>query len=91
MLFRSVLVAERKSLWSKSRSVTEPEKMAEIKEQIAKCSERLKEIRWEVKHCDEIAQRSGVIESNLKQVEQDYEKQTQGKEKNKDESFRRRR
>ncbi len=87
----SELVAERNKLRSKLRSAKDPETVCEIKQQIAECSTKLKDLRWEVKHCDEIAQRSGVIAENLKQATEQEQLKQNGKEHNKDESFRRRR
>lgn len=77
------LVLQRKKLWNESRSVTDPQKMADIKAKIAKCSDRLKEIRWDIKYCDDIAVRSGVIEKSLEQIEKEEQIKAQDKSKNK--------
>ncbi len=84
------LIEQRKKLWSKSRSITDPEQMVNIKEQINKCSTRLKEIRKEVKHCDEIADRAPVINEKIAVVEKETQEKLNRKEQTKDESFRRR-
>lgn len=57
----------------------DPEKAAEIKEQISALSKELAALRREVSLCDDIAERSGVIKEKIKAVRKD--EQIKGKEK----------
>lgn len=57
----------------------DPEKAAEIKEQISVLSKELAALRKEVSLCDDIAERSGVIKEKIKAVRKD--EQIKGKEK----------
>ena len=63
------------------RSSTSPATAQETRQQIQEISEELKRLRKEVKHCDAIAERSGVIEENLKQVHRDQVEEQERKEK----------
>lgn len=65
-----------------------PEKAAEIKDQISAFSKELAVLRKEVTLCDGIAERSGVIKEKIKAVRKD--EQIKGKEKNDYEHIRRR-
>ena len=62
--------------------------LSEVKEQIAVLSKELSTIRREVKLCDDIAMRSGVMKEKIKAVRED--EQSKGKEQNRDEQYRRR-
>ena len=85
------LSAERKALYKKQRTVkcqSDPKLAEAVKKEIDGLTEQLKVLRREVHLCDDIAQRSGVITEKLKAVRED--EQTQGKEKQQNESIRRR-
>lgn len=77
----SALTAERKRLYKLQRTAavkSNPEKAAEIKEQISAFSKELAALRREVSLCDGIAERSGVIQEKIKAVRKD--EQIKGKE-----------
>ena len=83
------LTADRKQLYRKQRTVavkTDEALQNQIKTQIAAMSSQLTQLRREVRLCDDIAQRSGVMQEKLKTVRED-EKAT-GKEKTRYEQFR---
>ena len=83
----SRLTAERKELYRLQRTATvraDPQRTAEIKEQITAISGTLAGLRKEVMLCDDIAVRSGVIAEKIERV------QTQEKELRANESIRRR-
>ena len=85
------LTEERKSLYRAQRTVavkTDAAKLAEVSAGIASISKELSLLRREVKLCDDIAIRSGVIKEKIKAVRED--EQPERKEKTRDESFRRR-
>ena len=82
------LISHRKELYSKSRSVHDGEKKAEIKSELSDISKRLKVIRKEVRLCDGITARSGTLKEKLKTIRAD-EQETKRKELNKDEHRRR--
>lgn len=87
----SALTAERKQLYKLQRTAAvkaNPEKAAEIKEQISAFSKELAALRKEVSLCDGIAERSGVIKEKIKAVRRD--EQIKEKEKNDYEHIRRR-
>ena len=85
------LTADRKVLYRKQRTVSvksDDERLSAVKEQITAVSRELAALRREVRLCDDIAERSGVIKEKLKAVRED--KESQGKENKRDEQFRRR-
>lgn len=85
------LSSDRKQLYRQSRtkSVTGDEnRLSEVKSQIFALSKRLNTLRREVCLCDDIAVRSGVIVEKIKAVRED--ENSQGKDRKKDEQFRRR-
>lgn len=76
------LTADRTHLRNEIRRVDiSDERLSAAKSEIAEISEKLKGLHKEVKLCDGIAQRSGIIRDKLEQVIADEEK-TKGKEKN---------
>ncbi len=78
----TALTAERKQLYKLQRTAAvkaDPEKAAEIKEQISTLSKELATLRKEVSLCDDIAERSGIIKEKIKAVRKD--KQPERKEK----------
>lgn len=85
------LTADRKALYKKRRTVavkSDEERTSQVKAEIAALSKELATIRREVKLCDDIAIRSGVMKEKIKTVREDERKK--GKEQSKDEQFRRR-
>ncbi len=76
------LSVERTHLRNEIRKVgVSDERLSTAKSEIAEISKKMKELRREVKLCDGIAQRSGIIREKLTQVIAD-EEQSKGKEKN---------
>ncbi|NCC87759.1 MAG: relaxase [Clostridia bacterium] len=84
------LKKERQKLWNETRKITSPEQLSGVKKKISECSKRIKQIRVDVNLCDDIESRSPTIVMNLEQVEKDEKIQSQRKEKQKDEQWRRR-
>lgn len=85
------LTADRKALYRKQRTVsvkTDDDALARVKEQITAISNELSVLRKEVRLCEDIAIRSGVIKEKIRAVRED--EQSQGKENKRDEQFRRR-
>lgn len=85
------LTAERKELYRRQRTVemkSDADKLEEVKGQIGAISKELAALRKEVRLCDDIAVRSGVMREKIKAVRED--EKSQGKEKKRDEQFRRR-
>ena len=69
------LTADRTHLRNEIRKVNiTDERLSEAKEKISEISGRLKELRKEVKLCDGIAERSGVMKGTLEQVRAEEEK-----------------
>ena len=73
------LTDDRTQLRKVSRTKLTDEKLCEVKEEISSITDKLKTLRKEVKLCDGIAERSKVIEKNLKQIENE-EKDIERKE-----------
>ena len=85
------LTADRKALYKKKRTVavkSDPDRSAEVRADISAISKELADLRREVRLCDDIAVRSGVMREKIKAVREDAK--SQGKEKKRDEQFRRR-
>lgn len=85
------LTDDRKTLYRKQRTVSvksDDDALARVKEQITAISRELSALRKEVRLCEDIAIRSGVIKEKIKAVRED--EQSQGKENKRDEQFRRR-
>ncbi len=85
------LTADRKALYKQQRTVavkSDAERTSRVKEQIAALSKELTMIRREVKLCDDIAIRSGVMKEKLKAVRED--EKSQRREQSRNEQFRRR-
>lgn len=86
-----LLTADRKSLYRKQRTVSvksDEEALTKVKAQIADISKELAVLRREVRLCEDIAIRSGVIREKIKSVRED--EQSHGKENKRNEQFRRR-
>ena len=80
----SALTAERKQLYKLQRTAAvkaNPEKTAEIKEQISAFSKELAALRREVFLCDDIAERSGVIKEKIKAVREGENKRKENRDR----------
>lgn len=85
------LTADRKALYRKQRTISvksNDDALGRVKEQITVISKELSALRKEVRLCEDIAIRSGVITEKIRAVRED--EQSQGKENKRDEQFRRR-
>lgn len=85
------LSSDRKQLYKQSRAkavISDESKLSAVKGEISDISKRLNALRREAHLCDDIAVRSGVMAEKIKAVRED--EQSKGKEKNRDEQFRRR-
>ena len=65
----SALVSERAKLRNSLRRMTDTEKMTPIRERISDISKEMSELRWQMKICTEIAERSGVIEDIVNKID----------------------
>lgn len=77
-----MLTTQRKALYREQRTVavkSEPVRLAKVKAHIAAISKELAGLRREVRLCDDIAVRSGVMREKIKAVRED--EQSKGKEK----------
>lgn len=85
------LTTQRKALYREQRTVavkSNPVRLSEVKAQISSISKELAGLRREVRLCDNIAVRSGVMREKIEAVWKD--EQSRGKENNRNEQFRRR-
>lgn len=85
------VTGERKSLYKKQRTAavkSNEEALSQARERIAALTAELKGLRKEVRLCDDIAVRSGVMSEKLKTIEE--EEKSRGKETKRDERIRRR-
>ena len=74
------LIAGRTHLRKKIRTNIDDGQLQAAKDEIASINGELKKLRWEVKLCEDIAERSKVMEENLEHIETEEQKQ-QRKEK----------
>lgn len=86
------LTDERKHLRNKIRhkDISEVE-LSQIKKEISDISARLKKLRNELNLCNDIAERSHIVEEKVQQIEKDENKQERkykSKEERLDEQFR---
>ena len=84
-------MSSRKALYRKLRTkpvMQDEEKQAEIKAEISALSGQLKELRREVRLCEDIAVRSQAIRDKMKAARE--EEKSKGKEREQDVQFRRR-
>mgnify|MGYP000664361242 FL=1 len=86
------LTDERKHLRNKMRhkDISEVE-LSQIKKEISDISARLKKLRNELNLCNDIAERSHIVEEKVQQIEKDENKQERkykSKEERLDEQFR---
>jgi hypothetical protein len=83
----------RKHLRYKSRSINDDERLAAVKSEISALSKQITALRREVRLCDDIETRSGVMREKIRAA-REYEKsqeKSKGKERNPHEPFRGRR
>lgn len=73
------LTADRTHLRKKIRTKIDDAELSQAKEKISQITEKLRKLRKEVKLCNGIAERSGILKSNLEQVLAEEEK-IKGKE-----------
>ena len=84
------LTADRTHLRNEIRKVNiDDDLLSGKRQQISALSERLKELRKEVRLCDGIAERSGVMRENLNAVLADEEKIKNNRKENRDYEYRR--
>lgn len=84
------LTADRTHLRNEIRKVNiDDDLLSGKRQQISALSERLKELRKEVRLCDGIAERSGVMRENLDAVLADEEKIKNNRKENRDYEYRR--
>jgi hypothetical protein len=81
-----VLCTKRKRLRSQARSIQDEAKTAAIKSEIAALSMKIGELRREVKLCEDIEMRSGVMRDKIRRAQE--EENTQRKELTKHEPLR---
>jgi phage host-nuclease inhibitor protein Gam len=83
------LCSQRKQLWNRTRSINEDDALAAVKEEIAKLSEQIGELRREVRLCEDIEKRSADIRDKIHRAAEDEKSKV--KELTKFEPFRGRR
>lgn len=89
-LCKERLTADRTHLRNEIRKVNiDDDLLSGKRQQISALSERLKELRKEVRLCDGIAERSGVMRENLNAVLADEEKIKNNRKENRDYEHRR--
>lgn len=72
---------ERAKCRNKLRRMHDIEAMQPIKDNIADLSERMSVLRKQMKYCEDIAERSGVIEVIVNTIEREREPETKTQEK----------
>jgi chromosome segregation ATPase len=86
------LSAIRKRLRNQTRSITDEDKLIEVKTEISVLSAQITELRREVKLCDAIESRSAEMRSKIQNAREAEEiEKSKTRELMKDEPFRRRR
>jgi hypothetical protein len=83
------LCVQRKALRYKARKITAEGELTAVKDEISALSDKIKELRWEVRLCEDIETRSGVMRDKLRRAREDEKSNV--KEVRNDEPFRRRR
>ena len=85
------MTAKRTELYRRRRTVavkSDPDMLEAVKAEISTLSGELTTLRREVKLCDDIAMRSGVMREKIRAVRED--EKSKGKETTRNEQFRRR-
>ena len=78
---------DRTHLRKKARTKMSDDELSKVKEQISTVSDKIRELNKEVRLCDDIAERSKVMEQNLETIRDEEEKQ-QRKEQKRNDKFR---
>lgn len=78
------LCVERKTIRARLRKAGAPEPDAPPNPRITQINSQLKSLRREVRHCTNIAKRSGVLEAKIAEMDRQQEKWKQEKEASKD-------
>ena len=78
---------DRTHLRKKARTKMSDDELSKVKEQISTVSDKIRELNKEVRLCDDIAERSKVMEQNLETIRAEEEKQ-QRKEQKRNDKFR---
>ena len=78
---------DRTHLRKKARTKMSDDELSKVKEQISMVSDKIRELNKEVRLCDDIAERSKVMEQNLETIRAEEEKQ-QRKEQKRNDKFR---
>ena len=86
----AALSETRKRLRNQARAAPDAEKQAAIKSQISSLTAQIGGLRKEVRLCEDIEKRSADMREKIRRAAQEHEK-SEGKEKNRNEPFRRRR
>ncbi len=73
--FKTVCI-QRKRLRHQARSIQSEEKLAAVKSEIAALSMKIGELRREVKLCEDIEMRSGVMRDKIRRAQEDEQKST---------------
>ena len=81
------LTDDRTHLRKKARTKMSDDELSKVKEQISTVSDKIQELNKEVRLCDDIAERSKVMEQNLETIRAEEEKQ-QRKEQKRNDKFR---
>mgnify|MGYP007120291267 FL=1 len=78
---------DRTHLRKKARTKMSDDELSKVKEQISTVSDKIRELNKEVRLCNDIAERSKVMEQNLETIRAEEEKQ-QRKEQKRNDKFR---
>ena len=82
----SELTEKRQKLRNRLRRCTDETEISRVKEKVSEYSKELTRLRREVKYCDNIAERSGILKEKLSLI---YEREkSERKEERKNEQFR---
>ena len=81
------LTDDRTHLRKQLRRNLSDDELSKVKEQISMVSDKIRELNKEVRLCDDIAERSKVMEQNLETIRAEEEKQ-QRKEQKRNDKFR---
>ena len=85
----TLLFNQRKSLRSQSRSVRDTDRLAAVKGEIAALSERIGELRKEVRLCEDVERRSVEMRDKLRRARE--AEKSEGKERTRNDPIRGRR
>lgn len=78
---------DRTHLRKKAKTKMSDDELSKVKEQISTVSDKIRELNKEVRLCNDIAERSKVMEQNLETIRAEEEKQ-QRKEQKRNDKFR---